>query len=71
MNVIVYESAHMNGPDEICQDICQYVGDLLNWKHHLPKLSQLKNKNQCFTSLRADLKALFLKLVQRHCNKSS
>ena len=35
--------------DEFCQDMRQYIGDLLNWKDRLTKHLETEKQNQCCT----------------------
>jgi len=56
--------------DEFCQDMRQYIGDLLNWKDRLTKHLETEKQNQCCT-LRGRCESTLPKFEQRHGNKSS
>ena len=69
-----------NCPDEFCQDSCQYIGDLLNWKESVTKTEESGKQKQVFYIVAADVKSLHPSLcrdtvtkalecaLEKHCN---
>jgi len=58
-----------NRPDEICQDSCQYIEDLLNWKNCLTKTWKTGKQIPAFSIISADAKALYSSLCRETVTK--
>jgi len=59
-----------NSPDEFCQDSCQYITDLLNWKDCLIKTQETTKQKPVFVIVVADVKALYPSLCRDTVTKA-